>query len=161
MWTRSGNVCGGASGTQNRHSVAGLRARGHDLRRKLIVGSTRNYRASNRTYRFRERLDLLAAQTGDVDASIFDYVDPEFLAKPNRLIGGYSEQSHWAHPGFRPFIERDAFEISLVTTLPQKARRLAESLTAWGDARARMIKVCAIPELINLIAPLPTRIPKS
>ncbi len=65
-------------------------------------------------------------------------------------------ESHWAHAGFRPFIARDAFEISLITALPQKARRLAESLTAWGDPRARMIKVCAIPELINLIAPPPT-----
>jgi len=65
-------------------------------------------------------------------------------------------ESHWAHAGLRRFIEQDAFEISLITALPQKARRLAESLTAWGDPRAQIIKVCAIPELINLIAPPPT-----
>ena len=55
--------------------------------------------------------------------------------------------------GFRKFIDRQAFEITLITALPQKARRLAESMSALRDARVSMIKVVAMPELLNLIAP--------
>lgn len=60
---------------------------------------------------------------------------------------------HYAKDGFRKFIDRNAFEITLITALPQKARRLAESIGALRDERVGMIRVLAMPELLNLIAP--------
>jgi len=58
-------------------------------------------------------------------------------------------------PGFRPFIANQAFEVTVITPLPQKARRMAESINAMGDPRAKLIRVSAMPELLNLIAPPP------
>lgn len=63
--------------------------------------------------------------------------------------------THEAIPGFRPFIARQAFEITLITPLPHKARRMAETIGALGDPRANLIQVSAMPELLNLIAPPP------
>ena len=37
-------------------------------------------------------------------------------------------EAHYADSGFRQFIDCQAFEITLITALPQKARRLAESI---------------------------------
>ena len=65
-------------------------------------------------------------------------------------------ESHYAHSGFCQFIQREAFEITLITPLPQKARRLSESIAAWSDPRAGMISICTMPELLHLIAPPPT-----
>jgi hypothetical protein len=62
-------------------------------------------------------------------------------------------EAHCTVSGFRKFIDRQAFEITLITALPQKARRLAESMSSLRDARVSMIKVVAMPELLNLIAP--------
>ena len=64
-------------------------------------------------------------------------------------------KNHYAAPGFRPFITRQAFEITLITPLAHKARRMAETIGALGDPRANLIKVSAMPELLNLIAPPP------
>ena len=61
--------------------------------------------------------------------------------------------THSADAGFRNFIDRQAFEITLITALPQKARRLADSLSSMHDSGIRMIRVLAMPELLNLIAP--------
>lgn len=63
--------------------------------------------------------------------------------------------THEVVPGFRPFIARQAFEITLITPLPHKARRIAETVRAMDDPRANLIKVSAMPELLNLIAPPP------
>jgi hypothetical protein len=62
-------------------------------------------------------------------------------------------EAHCAQDGFRRFINRNAFEITVITALPQKARRLAESIGTLRDGRVRMIRVSAMPELLNLIAP--------
>lgn len=63
--------------------------------------------------------------------------------------------THEAVPGFRPFIARQAFEVTLITPLLQKARRIAETVNKLDDPRANLIKVSAMPELLNLIAPPP------
>ena len=64
-------------------------------------------------------------------------------------------ETHYAEPSFRCFITRQAFEITLITPLPHKARRMAETVSALRDSRVNLIKISAIPELLNLIAPPP------
>ena len=65
-------------------------------------------------------------------------------------------ETHWGHPGFQPFIRRQLFEITLITALPQKAQRLRDGLTSGDDWRASVIRIVAMPELLNLIAPPPS-----
>lgn len=63
---------------------------------------------------------------------------------------------HWSHGGCREFIKRNLFEITLITTLPQKAARIQRTLKEANDPKTRMIRVVTCPDLINLIAPPPT-----
>lgn len=62
-------------------------------------------------------------------------------------------ESHWLHVGFRRLIEQGVFEITIATTLKQKADRICSALSDHRDANRAPIKVVAIPELIHLIAP--------
>jgi len=65
-------------------------------------------------------------------------------------------ETHWQHPGFQPFMRRQRFEITLITALPQKAQRLREALASGGDWRGSIVRIVAMPELLNLIAPPPS-----
>lgn len=64
-------------------------------------------------------------------------------------------KAHYTDRGFREFIDRQAFEITLITALPQKAQRLAEALAAGRDPTTQMIRISVMPVLLNLIAPPP------
>jgi len=66
-------------------------------------------------------------------------------------------EAHFMHAAFRQLLQHGLFEMVVVTAMPQKARRLAESIQSWRDPRAPCIRVSAMPELVNLIAPPPTR----
>ena len=66
-------------------------------------------------------------------------------------------ESHAQHLGFQSFIERDAFEITLLTALPQKAERLREFITSEHSETASLVRIVVFPELLNLIAPPPIR----
>lgn len=65
--------------------------------------------------------------------------------------------THTQHPGFQEFIERNAFEITLLTALPQKAERLREFITTVHPETAGLVRIVVFPELLNLIAPPPIR----
>ena len=54
------------------------------------------------------------------------------LGSCSRQVPKRSRKPTAAVPGFRQFIDRQAFEITLITALPQKARRLAESIECIG-----------------------------
>ena len=63
---------------------------------------------------------------------------------------------HRLQPAFARFLKRDALEIRIVTALPQKADRLRRALHEKQAARGIPIHISVVPELINLIAPLPS-----
>jgi len=64
--------------------------------------------------------------------------------------------SHIGNPAFQQFIQSDAFEVTLITTMPQKADRLRSWIVEQSPEATSLLKVVAFPELINLIAPPPT-----
>ena len=63
---------------------------------------------------------------------------------------------HRLEPAFERFIEKNALEIRVVTALPQKADRLRRALTEKVSRANIPIHVSVVPELINLIAPIPS-----
>lgn len=62
---------------------------------------------------------------------------------------------HASQAEFRNLIQQDAFEVTLITTRPQKARRLAESLNVKPEAQMVRVYIAVVPELLPLIAPVP------
>ncbi len=62
---------------------------------------------------------------------------------------------HKLEPAFRPFVQRDAMEIRIVTTLPQKAERIRREIPERPNPAGIPIHVSVVPELLHLIAPLP------
>ena len=65
-------------------------------------------------------------------------------------------RKHRLEPAFARFLKRNALEIRIVTALPQKADRLRRALNEKQVARGIPIHISVVPELINLIAPLPS-----
>ena len=64
-------------------------------------------------------------------------------------------QSFAAHTGLRPFLDEGFFELVVITAFEQKAVRISQQLEAMEDPLSGLVHVCAIPELVNLIAPPP------
>ena len=62
---------------------------------------------------------------------------------------------HLGRPEFQPFIVQNAFEIRIITPLSQKAEQIRRRLSTSETHHVR-IRVTSIPELINLISPLPS-----
>jgi len=63
---------------------------------------------------------------------------------------GHAYSPHW-----KPFIEAGQFEITLATSLPQKAERLVRALQDLSSPPGVPIRIAAMPELMNLISPPP------
>ena len=64
-------------------------------------------------------------------------------------------RKHRLETAFSRFIERDALEIRVVTALKQKANRISRALKNKPTSLGQSIEVSAVPELLNLIAPIP------
>lgn len=60
---------------------------------------------------------------------------------------------HRSQPGFRELIDRDRFELTWIVAADAKQRRLTAALRTVAASGVRP-HVCAIPELLNVIAPL-------
>lgn len=58
-------------------------------------------------------------------------------------------------PTAKRLISEQRFEYSLITALPQKARRVREALSQHAEPRALRLHVVALPLLLPLIAPDP------
>ena len=88
----------------------------------------------------------------------FVRVDTGGAARWDRIVAKAQDdvRKHRLTPAFTRFVTRNAFEIRIVTALPQKADRIRRSLLDKQTTRAVPIHVSAVPELINLIAPLPS-----
>jgi hypothetical protein len=86
-------------------------------------------------------------------------VDAGHLGRWDRIIESLREDvsRHWAHAGFRGVVRAGRFEIVLLTTLPQKAERIAQALQTHRDARRIPIRITAIPALLPLIASIPRK----
>jgi hypothetical protein len=65
--------------------------------------------------------------------------------------------AHLLQSGFRRLIHAGRFEISVLTVLPQKARRLCAALHQQRDAQRIPVQIVALPDLLPLIASLPER----
>ncbi len=55
----------------------------------------------------------------------------------------------------RAMIDDGLLEYTLVTALPQKVQRLQQAMGSWPEIPPGFVRLCAIPELVNLIAPPP------
>lgn len=64
-------------------------------------------------------------------------------------------RKHQVEPAFGRFIQRDALEIRVVTALHQKRNRITRALTDKPTSLAQSIEISVVPELLNLIAPIP------
>ena len=64
-------------------------------------------------------------------------------------------ERHRVNPHVRPLIEQGLFEITVITALPQKAERLARAMAGWSGTPTGCVRLCVLPELLNLIAPPP------
>lgn len=60
---------------------------------------------------------------------------------------------HALHDGFRQLVAVGRFQITLVTTLPQKAARLRSALQTFADAQRVPIEIVSMPDLLPLITP--------
>ncbi len=60
---------------------------------------------------------------------------------------------HRGLPGLRRLIEEQRFEFAIITALPQKADRIRDTLGSRHELRGVLLRVCAVPELLYLIAP--------
>lgn len=87
-------------------------------------------------------------------------VDPGGCGRWDRVVAKCCEdlRDHERHPGFARLIRGGQFEVTLVTALPQKAERIALAFDA-GRVGAPL-RLCAVPELLYLIAPPPERRPR-
>lgn len=64
--------------------------------------------------------------------------------------------AHAMHPGFRELLQAGQFELTLITALPHKALRLQESVAQWNDWYGQRLRIVAVPDLVQLIAPVAT-----
>ena len=55
----------------------------------------------------------------------------------------------------RAMIDDGQLEYTLVTALPQKVHRLQQAIVCWSDIPLGVMRLCAVPDLVNLIAPSP------
>ena len=60
---------------------------------------------------------------------------------------------HLHQIGFRKLIQAGRFEITLLTVLRQKARRIIEALSQYRDTARVPLHVVAMPELLPLVSP--------
>ena len=61
-------------------------------------------------------------------------------------------RDHFRQPGFQRLIRAGRFEITLLTVLRQKARRVCQSLSSAPEAHRVPCRVVALPELLPLIS---------
>ena len=83
----------------------------------------------------------------------FARIDTSHFGHWKRVARRFQQDAlnHLDRPTFRQLTQGGRFELTLVTVLPQKARRLTESLRSMlGDA-SLSARVVAIPELLPLI----------
>jgi hypothetical protein len=89
----------------------------------------------------------------------FARIDTGGRGRWDRILAKCHEdlEVHAAHPGVVAFLQRDVFEITLITALPQKAQRMREAISQWNDRRSQLVRTAVVPELVNLIAPPPRK----
>lgn len=61
---------------------------------------------------------------------------------------------------FDELIERDLFEIHILTALECKAERIRQTLTESAEAPGQRVQVTALPDLIHLVFPQPHSFPQ-
>lgn len=64
---------------------------------------------------------------------------------------------HILDAAFRPLIQAQRLEITIVTVMPQKAERLIEALCQHPDALRMRVNVTSIPQLLPLLPALAER----
>lgn len=82
-------------------------------------------------------------------------VDAGRRGRWDRVVQSLREDidDHLHQVGFRKLIQAGRFEITLLTVLGQKARRIVESLSQYRDTVRVPLQVVALPELLPLISP--------
>ena len=132
-------VCAASSGRRTRVTSDEFQKTFSDLYRP---GMAMNY-VLDRSER-EPRLAFLRIDTGG--HARWDRIVAKLLADARR---------HRLNPAFRRLVERRSVEIRLVTALPQKADRVCRALQSRPAQPEIPIHISVVPELINLIAPLP------
>lgn len=100
-------------------------------------------------------LNYYLTTTGDEQAIGFLRVDSGGRSRWDRILAKCREdiERHRLNRYVRPLIEQRRFEITLVTALPQKAERLQRAMAAWTATPTTFVRLCVLPELLNLISP--------
>jgi hypothetical protein len=80
-------------------------------------------------------------------------IDAAHCGRWDRILRVLSDDiaDHLRQPDFRRLAQAGRFEITVLTVLPQKARRIRESLAQSYDAQTIQVQVVAIPELLPLV----------
>jgi hypothetical protein len=80
-------------------------------------------------------------------------VDAGHRGRWDRIIASVREDIalHLRQPGFRPLIRARRFEITILTVLPAKVRRIANALISLPEVKHIPVHVVAQPELLPLI----------
>ena len=88
----------------------------------------------------------------------FIRVDTGGQSRWDRIVAKAQDDArkHRLEPAYERFIQRNAFEIRITTPLPQKADRIRRAIADKPNPIELPIKVSVVPELLNLIAPLPS-----
>ncbi len=84
-------------------------------------------------------------------------VDIGSYGRWDRIIAKVSEdlRHHLSHALVRTLLEQQAFELTLITPLPEKARRVQEAMAALQNVFPIPVRSIAVPELVNFIRPAP------
>ena len=82
-------------------------------------------------------------------------VDAGRRGRWDRIVQSLREDidDHLHQVGFRKLIQAGRFEITLLTVLRQKARRIIEALSQYRDTARVPLHVVAMPELLPLVSP--------
>jgi hypothetical protein len=84
-------------------------------------------------------------------------VDVGHHGRWDRIIAKVSDDIRWhlSLPVITELLRNDAFEISVITALPDQAHRIHEALSLQQEVLPIPVHCVAMPELVNLIRPAP------
>jgi hypothetical protein len=84
-------------------------------------------------------------------------IDCGNVGRWDRIIAKASDdlRTHLSIPLVRTLLDAQAFELTIITPLPQKARHIQAAMEERRGALPVPVRCVAMPELINLIRPSP------
>lgn len=84
-------------------------------------------------------------------------IDSGSFGRWDRIAASFADdlRHHLSIALVRSLLDDDSFELTLITALPVKARRIEQLMAQYQSALPTPVRVVAIPELVNFIRPAP------